>query len=62
VNLGISFLLAENGTNGRIFTRLHPVLPSVNQIKVHLTGIGVAELSDYGVDDHQAAETAVKED
>ena len=37
------------------------MLPGVVKVQVHLAGIGVGELADLEVDDHQAPEAAVEE-
>ena len=46
-----SLFCAENESDRRIFSRFHPMLAGVIEIKVHLPGISVAELAHLEVDD-----------
>ncbi len=55
VGLCCSLFGAQNESDWRVFARLHPVLPGVAQIEVHLPSIRVAELPYLEVNDYKAA-------
>ena len=55
MGLGSSFLRAENQADWRILALLHPMLKGVIEIKVHLSGIGIAELTHLQIDPDQRA-------
>ena len=57
---GFVFLRTQNQPDRRILAVLHPVLSSVVQIQVHLTGVGVGELAELQVDDHQTTQAPVE--
>ena len=41
---------------------MHSALPCIVEIKMHLAGVGVSKLADLQVNDHQAPQSAVKEE
>jgi hypothetical protein len=57
-----SLFRAEDESNRRIFSRLHPMFAGIIEIEVHLPGIGVAELAYLEVDDDQTPQATVKEE
>src|SRR5580658_3000878 len=62
VGLCGSLLGAQNKSDRRILSGLHPVLAGIIQIEVHLPSIRVTELTDLQIRDQKGAQTTVKED
>jgi hypothetical protein len=56
-----SLFRAENESDRRIFSRLHPMFAGVIEIKMHLPGISVAELAHLQIYNDQTPQATVKE-
>ena len=62
VGHSIVLFRAEDQADRRVLIGEGPVLASIGEVKIHLSGIGVAEAPDFEVDDDQTAKPAVKEE
>lgn len=62
VGRGVIVLGAEDQADGRGLAGAHPMLGGVAEVKKHLAGVGVRELADLEVDDHQATQGAMEEE
>ena len=60
MRLGRPLFGAEDQAHGWVLAGFHPVLAGVVQVEMNLPSIGVAELADLEVDDHQTLELAVE--
>src|ERR1700689_3386116 len=50
----------ENQADRRILIRECPVLTSIVQIEIHLSGVGVSELTNLQIDDNQATQPPIE--
>src|ERR1044072_2557771 len=58
---GILFC-GKNQANRGILILVSPMLASIVEIHVHLTGIRISEFIHFQIDDHQTTQPAMKED
>src|ERR1017187_3694967 len=52
---------AQYQSHRRVLVRMGPMLARVVQIQVHLTGIGVCELTEFQIHDYESPKAAVEE-
>ena len=58
---GFVLLRAKDQANRRVFMLVRPVFAGVVQVEMHLSGVGVSKHAQFQIDDHQAAQPAMKE-
>jgi hypothetical protein len=62
VSFRCAFFRTQDQAHRRVFSLFHPMLACVIQVEVHLSGICIAKLADFEINDNQAVEPTVEKE